>query len=378
MKILNQNETGGCCNKKKKLVVVTEPVGCPCSKKQEPTPSSGRLSALQTSIAGGAILSAWFLVYFNLLNISKWITYSLLQITEGSHLGGSVEFFLYDTPKVFMLLSLVVFGVGLLRTFITPEYTRKVLAGPRQFVGNILAALLGVITPFCTCSAVSLFIGFISVGVPLGVTLSFLVAAPLINEVALVLLFGMFGWKIAALYLITGLSIAIIAGIVIAKLKLERYIQPWVYAKRDEEKTGGILTWYQRINTAKKSVVEIVSKVWIYMVIGIAVGAGVHGYMPANYLASIMGKEWYSVPLATLAGVPLYSNAAGVIPVVQALLGKGAAIGTVLAFMMATIGLSLPEFIILRKVLKPQLIAIFAGIVAVGIIATGYLFNFIF
>jgi uncharacterized membrane protein YraQ (UPF0718 family) len=294
-------------------------------------------------------------------------------------LGKAVEFFLFETPKVMLLLTAVVFGVGVVRSFFTPERTRRILSGRREFAGNVLAALLGVVTPFCSCSAVPLFIGFVTTGVPLGVTFSFLISAPMVNEVALVLLFGLFGWKIAVIYLATGLVIALAAGWVIGRLRLERHIESWVFetpAGNAAEEPA--LDWAARIRFGQDAVRDIVGRVWPYVALGIAVGAGIHGYVPENLLASFMGKgAWWSVPLAVLIGVPMYSNAAAIIPVVQALLGKGAALGTVLAFMMSVIGLSLPEAIILRKVLKPPLIAVFFGVVAAGIVIVGYLFNLI-
>lgn len=326
----------------------------------------------------GLGLLFWVPIYWLLQPTADRITYDLLGLTRGSHLGEAVAFFLYDTPKVLMLLTLIVFGVGLLRSFFTPEKTRSILAGKREAAGNVSAALLGVATPFCTCSAIPLFVGFIEAGVPLGVTLSFLISAPMVNEIALVLLLGLFGWKVALLYLATGLTIAMVSGWVIGKFKMEHHIEDWVR----EIRANGIpvamdrLTWSGRIDYAWQAVKDIVGKVWPYLVGGIAVGALIHGYVPVGFLASIMGKEaWWSVPAAVLVGVPLYSNAAGVIPVVQALLAKGAALGTVLAFMMAVIGLSLPETIILRKVLKPTLIAVFVGVVAAGILTVGFLFN---
>ena len=329
-------------------------------------------------IAGGLIAGIiWWLVYGQLARVAHWLTYRVLGLGVSSHLGSAVEFFIYEVPKVLMLLTLVVFGVGIIRSFFTPERTRRILSGRRESAGNVLAALLGIVTPFCSCSAVPLFIGFVTTGVPLGVTFSFLISAPMVNEVALVLLFGLFGWKVAALYLGTGLFIAIIAGWVLGRLRLERYVEDWVYAT----KTGAAmeeesLDWSARLRLGGEAVRDIVGRVWIYVLLGIAVGAGIHGYVPENFMASIMGKgAWWSVPLAVLLGVPMYSNAAGIIPVVQALLGKGAALGTVLAFMMSVIALSLPEAIILRKVLKPRLIAVFFGIVAVGIMIVGYLFN---
>jgi len=274
-----------------------------------------------------------------------------------------------------------VFAVGVVRTFFTAERTRRILAGRRESLGNVLAALLGVVTPFCSCSAVPLFMGFVQAGVPLGVTLSFLIAAPMINEIAVVLLFGMFGWKVALVYIVTGLVIAIVSGMIIGRLKLERFVEEWVYemqmAQMYTETTG--MEFTERVMAGKAAVIEIVGKVWPYVVAGIAVGAGIHGYVPEGFMASFMGKgAWWAVPAAVLLGVPMYSNAAGIIPIVHALLEKGAALGTVLAFMMAVIGLSLPETIILRKVLKLPLIAVFVGVVATGIVLVGYLFNFLF
>jgi len=276
-----------------------------------------------------------------------------------------------------MLLTIVVFGVGIVRSFFTPERTRRILAGRRETIGNILASLLGVVTPFCSCSAVPLFIGFVTTGVPLGVTFSFLISAPMVNEVALVLLFGLFGWKVAAIYLGTGLGIALVAGWVIGRLRLERFVEEWVYQSQvGSDGLDETMTWPARIRYGFEAVRDIVGRVWVYVLLGIAVGAGIHGYVPEGFMASIMGKDaWWSVPLAVLIGVPMYSNAAGIIPVVQALLGKGAALGTVLAFMMSVIGLSLPEAIILRKVLKLPLIFAFFGVVALGIMAVGFLFN---
>ncbi len=338
--------------------------------------STGWRSYLQWSLAGLAI---WWLIYHNLALFAAWFTYSLLPLTRGSHIGAAVEFFVYESPKVLLLLTLIVFVVGIVRSFFTPERTRRILSGRREFTGNILGALLGIVTPFCSCSAVPLFIGFVTTGVPLGVTFSFLISAPMVNEVALVLLFGLFGWKVAALYLTTGLVIAIAGGWIIGRLRMEKHVEDWVYAT----KTGAAgaeenLGWPARIRAGWDAVKDIVGRVWIYVLIGIAVGAGIHGYVPENFMTSIMGKDaWWSVPLAVVLGVPMYSNAAGIIPIVQALLGKGAALGTVLAFMMSVIALSLPEAIILRKVLKPRLIATFFAVVALGIMLVGFLFNWI-
>jgi uncharacterized membrane protein YraQ (UPF0718 family) len=323
--------------------------------------------------------AAWWFPYRALEPCARWCTYDLLGMTAGGRLSLAVEFFLFEVPKVLMLLTLVVFGVGIVRSFFTPERTRLILAGRRESAGNVLASLLGVVTPFCSCSAVPLFIGFVASGVPLGVTFSFLIAAPMINEVALVLLFGLFGWKVAALYMGTGLAIAFVAGWVIGRLRLERWVEGWVYATpTGPGAEDAPPTWSDRVALGRDAVKDIVGRVWPFVVAGIAVGAGIHGYVPEDFMAGIMGREaWWSVPLAVVIGIPMYSNAAGIIPVVQALLGKGAALGTVLAFMMSVIGLSLPEMIILRKVLKVPLILTFAGVMAFGILVVGYLFNLV-
>ncbi|MFH1195804.1 MAG: permease [bacterium] len=327
------------------------------------------------------LLILWLILYLNLTEITYFIVYSLFKMNRESHLTKAVHFFVYEVPKVLLLLTLIVFIVGIIRTYFSPERTRRILGGKSLFTGNVLASLLGIVTPFCSCSAIPLFIGFVQAGVPLGVTFSFLIAAPMINEIAVVLLFGLFGWQTALIYVSTGLVIAILSGFIIGKLNLERYVEDWVRNLT----AGNLLTedekipFANRIESGFTAVKEIVGKVWIYIVLGVGVGAGIHGYVPENFMAGIMGKSaWWSVPVSVLIGVPMYSNAVGIIPVVQALLSKGASLGTVLAFMMSVIALSLPEMIILRKVLKIQLILIFAGIVASGIIVVGYLFNFIY
>ena len=341
------------------------------------------IKSLVRLVAVVLILAGWWVLYRKLEELAGWLTYSVAGMTRGSHLGAAVEFFVFEAPKVILLLVLVVFGVGVVRTFFTPERTRRLLAGRRESVGNVLAALLGTVTPFCSCSAVPIFIGFVTAGVPLGVTFSFLVSAPMVNEVALVLLFGMFGWKVAGLYLGMGLIIAIVAGWTLGRLHLEKQVESWVYengthADAAEGAEIPVFGWGERLQAGATAVREIVGRVWLYVLLGIAVGAGVHGFVPENFMASIMGRDvWWSVPVAVLLGVPMYANAASIIPVVQALLGKGAALGTVLAFMMSVIGLSLPEAIILRQVLKPRLIATFFGVVASGILLVGYLFNLV-
>ena len=327
------------------------------------------------------LLPAWVVVFALLKRAADGIVLGLIKLPAGAPLTEALRFFLYEVPKVLMLLVLIVFVVGIIRTFFSPERTRRALEGKSLFTGNVLAAGLGIVTPFCSCSAIPLFLGFVESGIPLGVTFSFLISAPMINEVALVLLFGLFGWKTAVLYVSTGLVIAITAGWTIGRLKLERFVEPWVYETKAQggnaEESGQ--SWAARVAAGLEAVKSIVGRVWPYIIAGIAVGSAVHGYVPEHFMASFMGKSaWWSVPLAVLIGVPLYSNAAGIIPIIQSLLEKGASLGTALAFMMSVIGLSLPETIILKKVLKLPLILIFVGIVAVGIMIVGFLFNLIF
>jgi hypothetical protein len=319
----------------------------------------------------------WMALYQALMPVSELLV-AALPVDRASHLGGALQFFFYDTPKVLLLLTGIVFVMGMINSYFTPERTRALLAGRTEGLANVMAASLGIVTPFCSCSAVPLFIGFVQAGVPLGVTFSFLIAAPMVNEVALTLLFGLFGWNIALLYLGLGLSVAIVAGWVIGRLRMEAHLEDWVRsmprveARADESS----LTLSERTEAGFVAVRQIVGKVWPYILAGIAIGGAIHGYVPEDFMASVMGKDaWWAVPLAVVIGVPMYANAAGMIPVVQALLAKGAALGTVLAFMMSVIALSLPEMIILRKVLKPRLIAAFVGVVAAGILFVGYVFN---
>jgi uncharacterized protein len=328
-----------------------------------------------------ALLPIWYAIYHNLQPVTNWLIDTVFGMTKGAHLTEALRFFVFEFPKVMMLLTLIIFWVGIIRTYFTPERTRKALEGKKTLTGNVMAASLGIVTPFCSCSAIPLFLGFVEAGVPLGVTFSFLISSPMINEVAVVLLYGMFGWKVAAIYVGTGLAIAIIAGWVIGLLKLEKWVEPWVnethlgYNGEEEEK----ITFGSRVSLGYDAIKDIVGKVWIYVALGIAVGAGAHGYVPEDFMAALMGKSaWYSVPLSILIGIPLYSNAAGILPIVSVLIEKGASLGTALAFMMAVIGLSLPEMIILRKVLKLPLIFTFIGVVGFGIMIVGYLFNMIF
>ncbi len=324
-----------------------------------------------------AAAAVWFVAFQALTPLSEMLT-ALLPVDRDSHLGGALQFFFYDTPKVLLLLTGVVFVMGMINSYFTPERTRALLAGRAEGVGNVLAASLGVVTPFCSCSAVPLFIGFVQAGVPLGITFSFLISAPMVNEVALALLLGLFGWKIAGLYLGLGLAVAIVSGWVIGRLRMEAYLEDWVrnMPRMNAAVSADNVTLAERVQAGFASVREIVGRVWPYVMAGIAIGAAIHGYVPEDFMAGLMGKDvWWSVPVAVLIGVPMYSNAAGIIPIVEALLAKGAALGTVLAFMMSVIALSLPEMVILRKVLKMRLIATFAAVVASGILLVGYVFN---
>jgi len=326
------------------------------------------------------ILIVWMLAYTHLTELAD-ISIALLHIERATAFGEAVYFFCYEVPKVLLLLIGIVFIMGIIQTFFAPERTRALLAGRRLGIGNLMAASLGIVTPFCSCSAVPLFIGFISAGVPLGITFSFLISAPMVNEVALALLFGLFGWKVATLYLGMGLLVAIVAGGIIGALRMERHLEDWVRAIHfgDAIAPDTInFNWSQRIAAGIKHVREIVGRVWLYVVIGVGFGAVIHGYVPEDFMAAFMGRDvWWAVPAAVILGVPMYSNAAGIIPIVEALIGKGAALGTTLAFMMSVIALSAPELLILRKVLKWPLIATFVGVVASGILLVGYVFNWV-
>lgn len=328
----------------------------------------------------GVLLAAlaWWLIYGQLIPFSEWAT-SLFPVDRHSHTGEALAFFIYDVPKVLLLLTGIVFVTGVLRSWFSPEKTRTILAGKRQIWGYPLAAALGVLTPFCSCSSVPLFIGFVSAGIPLGVTFSFLIAGPMVGPVGLGLLYGLVGWQIATIYLVFGFTIATVAGFVLGRMGLERYLQDWV-RELTAAPVGDLpeerLTMADRFRIGAEQVREIVGKVWIWVLVGIGIGAAIHGYVPEEMMLRIMGGEaWWSVPAAVFVGVPMYTNAAGVIPIVEALLGKGAALGTTLAFMMSVIALSLPEMIILKQVLTYRLIAVFIAVVAAGILATGFLFN---
>ncbi|MGE5174694.1 MAG: permease [Betaproteobacteria bacterium] len=307
-----------------------------------------------------------------------YLVYSVFGMAQGNRLSNALEFLIYDAIKIFLLLSVIIFAVSVIRSFFPPERTKRILSHKREFIGNILAAFLGIVTPFCSCSAVPLFIGFVEAGVPLGVTFSFLISSPMVNEVAVVLLWGLFGWKIAVIYMAAGLSVAIVAGFIIGKMRLERWVEEYVYKIHSMGTASGIAkqTLKDRLVYARVNTVEILQKVWLFVIIAIGIGGFIHGYAPDDFLARYAGNgNPFAVPLAVAIGVPLYSNAAGVIPIVYALMEKGLSMGTVLAFMMAVTALSLPEMIILRKVIKPPLLAVFVSIMTLTIIGVGYLFN---
>ncbi|MCX6752390.1 MAG: permease [Candidatus Nomurabacteria bacterium] len=318
-------------------------------------------------------------IFYPVKLLADWLTYSVFIITPKTLLADAVNFFIYDTIKIFILLGVIIFAVSIIRSYLPPEKIRAVLSHKNRYTGNVVASLFGIVTPFCSCSAIPLFLGFIQAGVPLGTTFSFLVASPMINEVALILLFGMFGWKIALMYITSGLIISILSGIIIGKMKVESLVEPFVYQNTVNRNVDlPSMSRKERITYALDYTKDILKKVWPYILIGIGIGAWIHGYVPADFLAQYAGSgKWYAVPLAVLIGIPLYSNAAGIIPLVSVLTEKGVSMGTTLAFMMSVTALSLPEFMILKKVMKIKLIFIFAGIVAVGIIFTGYLFNLV-
>ena len=307
---------------------------------------------------------------------ADYLVFDIFGLSPGSHLGDALNFFVYDTLKIFFLLTVIIFIVAIIRSWFPPEKTKRILSHKREYVGNVVAALLGIVTPFCSCSAVPLFIGFVESGVPLGVTFSFLVSSPMVNEVALIMLWGMFGWKIALIYIGTGLVVAIVSGIIIGRLKMENHVQDYVWKMQVGNTEIVEQMWPERFAYAKEYTTSLLKKIWPYVVIGIGIGGFIHGYVPQDFLAEWAGRDNpFAVPIAVALGVPLYSNAAGVIPIVQALTAKGMAIGTVLAFMMAVTALSLPEAIILKNVLKTRLLVTFFGIVASAIVMVGYLFN---
>lgn len=334
----------------------------------------GRPSPAKSFFLGLLALAAWVSVYRKLEPAAQALA-DALPLPAGPW-KEAVAFFAFEVPKILLLLMLIASGVGILRSFFTPAKTRRWLAGKRQGSATILAALVGVVTPFCSCSAVPLFLGMLTAGVPLGVTLAYLVSAPMINEVALLLLFSLAGWKIALLYLLTGLSVAIVTGLSLANLNPQHWLEPWVLSAQTKDEEDWSPTWPERLAYAWENMVAVLKKVWVWIVAGVAVGTWVHGWVPQALLERLMGPgAWWSVPAVVVLGVPLYSNAAGIVPLVSALLHKGAAIGTVLAFMMSVTALSLPEALILRQAMRLRLLALFFGTVAVGILLVGWMFN---
>jgi uncharacterized protein len=311
-----------------------------------------------------------------LKQFADYVTFTLLKLQPTSHAGDALNFFIYDTLKIFLLLTTIVFVIAIIRAYFPPEKTKRILSHKREYIGNVMAALLGIITPFCSCSAVPLFIGFVEAGIPLGVTFSFLISSPMVNEIALIMLWGLFGWKIALIYTGTGVLLAIASGIVIGRLGMAKYVQDYVW----ETKVGNMeivqTSFREKIEYARDYTADLMKKIWPYVIIGIGLGGIVHGYIPTELVVKYAGRDNpFAVLVAVLIGIPLYSNAAGMIPVVQALVGKGMAMGTVLAFMMSVTAISFPEAVILKNVLKMPLIFTFFGIVTIGIIIVGYLFN---
>lgn len=328
----------------------------------------------------GALL--WLLAFFNVQAFAEWLTYDVLGISQETQLGASLSFFLYDVPKIFLLLFGMIFVITTLQTFVQMEKVRATVEKRGEGVGNFIAAVFGALTPFCSCSSVPLFMGFVQAGIPLGITFSFLITSPIMNEVALVMLWALFGWKVALVYLVSGITLGVIAGIVLGRMKLDRYLVADVQALRNkpihqvamlEER----MTWRERFAHGLEGARDIFSKVWLFVLIGVGIGSLIHGFVPENALTGIMGAEaaWWSVPAAVAVGIPIYSGATGIIPIASALLSKGAALGTVLAFMMSAVALSFPEMVILRRVMTLRLLTIFVAIVAAGLVFTGYLFN---
>jgi len=358
-------------------------------QKEEATLASKRMRGMRRSSLFLRVLlglAAWTLLYLQLDRFARWFTYSLLGFAKGGHLAGAIEFFVADAPKVLMLLVLITFIVGITRTFLTPERIRTMLSGRKGTYGYVLAAILGVPTPFCSCSAIPLFLGFLQSGIPLGITMSFLISCPVVNEVALAMLYGMYGWKIAGLYATLGMAKAVISGMLIAHMRPERFLESWVAELQSNagqspadalgQDASCAITWNERVDSGTTAVKEILAGTWHYLVGGIALGAAIYGYIPVAFVSQYMGKEaWWNVPVAVILGLPLYASAVGVMPIVQAVLAKGAALGTSLAFMMSVIGISIPELVMLRKVIKMPLIWLFVCFVGLGIIVVGYVFN---
>jgi len=290
--------------------------------------------------------------------------------------GGSVHFFIYDVIKIFVLLSVLIFGISYVQSFFPPERTRKILGRFNGFTSNVLAALLGTITPFCSCSSIPLFIGFTNAGLPIGTTFSFLISSPLVDLASVILLASIFNWKTAIAYVVVGLILAVVGGTIISKLKLEKYVEPFVFGNKVADVEQEELTTRDRLDFAKNQVIDIINKVWLYILIGVGIGAAIHNFIPESIISAVLGQDkWYSVLVATFIGIPMYADIFGTLPIAEALVAKGVGLGTVLSFMMGVTALSLPSMIMLKKVVKPKLLGIFIGIVALGIIIIGYTFN---
>ncbi len=301
---------------------------------------------------------------------------NVFGLSIGSRLGGSIHFFIYDVIKIFILLSVLIFGISYIQSFFPPERTKKILGRFNGITANILSALLGTVTPFCSCSSIPLFIGFTNAGLPIGVTFSFLISSPLVDLASVLLLASIFNWKIALAYVIVGLILAVIGGTIISKSNLEKYVEPFVYNNKVADAEAEELTTKERIDFAKDQVLDIIQKVWLYILIGVGIGAAIHNWIPESVISALLGQDkWYSVPLASFVGIPMYADIFGTLPIAEALVAKGVGLGTALAFMMGVTALSLPSMIMLKKVVKPKLLGVFIGIVTVGILIIGYTFN---
>lgn len=307
--------------------------------------------------------------------VAKLVT-EVFNLDLSTRLGGSLHFFIYDVIKIFILLSVLIFTISYIQSFFPPERTRRILGNFNGLSANILGALLGTITPFCSCSSIPLFIGFTSAGLPIGVTFSFLISSPLVDLASVLLLASIFNWKIAFAYVVVGLILAVLGGTIISKLKLEKYVEPFVYQNQMSEDQQDTLTVKERLEFGKDQVLDIIKKVWLYVIIGVGIGAAIHNWIPESVISAVLGQDkWYSVILAVFAGVPMYADIFGTLPIAEALVLKGVGLGTALSFMMAVTALSLPSMILLKKVVKTKLLVIFAGLVTTGILIIGYLFN---
>ena len=311
-----------------------------------------------------------------LSSLVKYLVVNILGLNIQTQLGGSIHFFIYDVLKIFVLLSVLIFGISYVQSFFPPERTKKILGRFNGISANVLGALLGTVTPFCSCSSIPLFIGFTSAGLPIGVTFSFLISSPLVDLASVLLLAGIFNWKIAIAYVVVGLILAVIGGTVISKAKLEEYVEPFVYNNKALDLEQEELTIHERMDFAKEQVLEIIKRVWLYILIGVGIGAAIHNWIPENMISAVLGQDkWYSVLIATLVGVPMYADIFGTLPIAEALVAKGVGLGTALSFMMGVTALSLPSMIMLKRVIKSKLLFVFVGVVTVGIIIIGYVFN---